>query len=352
VRGSAAGESAIPESRTRVRLEPRQVDGLVRAALGSDARVAHAKPLGGGTFNACWSVALADGRALVLKVAPPPDLPLLGYEQELLRTEVDFYARAARAGVPVPSVVGADFARRAIASDYFLMTSIAGLPLAQARRRISRQALRGLRAELGGVVARLADVRGEFFGYAPPAVKTRAPTWRAAFGAMLARILEDAERLGVALPRPAPELAALAAACGPALDQVATPRLVHFDLWDGNVLVDLSGDRPRLAALIDGERAFWGDPLAELASLALFGEIERDADFLRGYAEASGRELAFAPAERQRILLAQLYLYLLMRVEPATRGSGGLLGFAIQRLVSRSLRRVLRRLDAELGRGR
>jgi hypothetical protein len=38
-----------------------------------------------------------------------------------------------------------------------------------------------------------------------------------------------------------------------------------------------------------------------------------------------------------------------MLVEPATRGSGGVLGFVIQRLVSRSLRRTLRHLDASLG---
>ena len=114
-------------SRTRVALDRSAVDALVRGALGSAARVAGATPLGGGTFNACWSVALADGRALVLKVAPPPDLPLLTYEQDLLRAEVDFYARAAQVGVPVPAVVAADFARRAIASDWFLMTRLPGV---------------------------------------------------------------------------------------------------------------------------------------------------------------------------------------------------------------------------------
>jgi aminoglycoside phosphotransferase (APT) family kinase protein len=339
----------MPRSRTRIHLDPGEVTQLVRGALGSSARVASAQLLDGGTFNACWKVVLEGGQSLVLKVAPPPELPLLHYEQDLLRTEVDFYARAAQAGVPVPAVVGADFSRRAIGSDYFLMTCIAGLPLTQARRRLSREALRSVRAELGRCAARLAAVRGDHFGYSAAPVGTRAATWRAAFGAMLAILLRDAERLGVALPRPAADLMELVEACAPALDAVTTPSLVHFDLWDGNILVDVEADPPRLSGLIDGERAFWGDPLAEFASLVLFGEIDRDVAFLQGWAEAAGRPLAFDTSERQRIALSQLYLYLIMRIEPPTRDARGLMGFVIQRLVSRSLRRAFRHLDASLG---
>jgi len=37
------------------------------------------------------------------------------------------------------------------------------------------------------------------------------------------------------------------------LDVVRTPRLIHFDLWDGNILVEAG----QITGLIDGERAFW-----------------------------------------------------------------------------------------------
>lgn len=332
-------------SRTRVALDPASVGELVRAALGSQARVASAASLGGGTFNACWEIALASGEALVLKVAPPPTLPLMTYEQDLLRTEVDFYARAAEVGVPVPRVVATAFDRRAIPSDYFLMTRLPGARLDAAQKRLSREQRNAVRADLGRIVARLDAVRGERFGYEPAQIGTRAGTWREAFGAMFAKLLADAARLDVALPRPASDLTAIVERCAPALDEVRTPRLVHFDLWDGNVLVDALASPPRVSGIIDGERAFEGDSLAELASLALFREIESDDAFLRGYTEALGRPLAFSDPERQRIAVAQLYLYLIMRIEPATRGSGGVMGFVVQRLAMRSLRRVLRKLD-------
>jgi phosphotransferase family enzyme len=77
----------------------------------------------------------------------------------------------------------------------------------------------------------------------------------------------------------------------------------------------------RIGALIDAERAFWGDPLAEFVSLALFADIEQDAAFLRGYRTAGGTA-AFGFAARQRLALYQAHLYLIMWVEAVPRQRG------------------------------
>ncbi len=51
------------------------------------------------------------------------------------------------------------------------------------------------------------------------------------------------------------------------------PVLVHFDLWPGNILVERpAAGEARIGGLVDGERMFWGDPLADFVSLALLGE--------------------------------------------------------------------------------
>lgn len=331
---------------SRVPLTPAQVAELARAALGSGARVAASRPLRGGTFNACWGVTLADGAEVVLKVAPPPDLPALRYEQDLLRAEADFYARAGAAGVPVPRVLHADFARRLVASDWLLVTKLPGGSLESVRRRLTRDERAGVRRELGRATARIGTIRADAFGYAAPATGTRAARWRDAFAAMLAILLDDAERYRVALPRPRREIEALVEAHAPALGAVGEPRLVHFDLWDGNVFVERGPQGARLAGILDGERAFGGDPLAELASLALFGEIGDDAALLAGWAEEGGRAAVFTREERARISLAQLYLYLIMWVELAPRGTGLPMRIAIRHLAGRSLRRAFRRLQA------
>jgi aminoglycoside phosphotransferase (APT) family kinase protein len=323
------------------------VSALVRAGLGSSARVVASRRLRGGTFNACWGVTMADGAEAVLKVAPPPELPLLRYEQDLLRTEADFYARAGAAGVPVPGVLHADFGRRLIASDWLLVTKVPGASLHALRRRLSRAERERVRRELGRAAARSGTIRGARFGYAAPGTGTQAARWRDAFASIVGILLDDAARYGVRLPRPRAELEALVAAHAPALDAVVEPRLVHFDLWDGNVFVARGAGGVRLSGILDGERAFWGDPLAEMASLALFGEIEERAALLAGWAEELARAPVFTGEERARISLAQLYLYLIMWVEMAPRGTALPLRIAIRHLAGRALRRAFRRLAAD-----
>jgi fructosamine-3-kinase len=101
------------------------------------------------------------------------------------------------------------------------------------------------------------------------------------------------------------------------LDEVTTPVLVHFDLWDGNILVDRVDGRATVTGLIDGERAFWGDPVAEFVSLALLRDIEQDAAFLAGYRETA--QVEFDDRTRRRLSLYRCYLYLIMLVESAPR---------------------------------
>lgn len=67
---------------------------------------------------------------------------------------------------------------------------------------------------------------------------------------------------------------------------------------------------------------FWGDPVADFVSLALFGDIERDRDFLAGYAEARGCDVEFTDALRTRYALYRSYLYLIMLVETVPRAVG------------------------------
>jgi aminoglycoside phosphotransferase (APT) family kinase protein len=175
-----------------------------------------------------------------------------------------------------------------------------------------------LRRELGGIVAGLHAMTGSEFGY--PAWPLTA-SWRTAFSSMLDTILAEADQYGVTLPLPTSEIRRRAARHESVLDDVTTPVLVHFDLWDGNILIDLANGTPRIGGLIDAERAFWGDPLADFVSLALLGDIRQDEAFLAGYHEAGGpaRLDASSPV---RLALYRSYLYLIMLVEAVPRGYG------------------------------
>jgi aminoglycoside phosphotransferase (APT) family kinase protein len=247
-----------------------------------------------------------------VKIPPGPDTPLLRYERGILGTEALYYRLAGQCpDVTVPAVVAVD-----APGGYLVMTECPGRPwpeLAPPPRGAERDELR---TELGGQVARLHTITGTGFGYPSGAVGPLRETWRAAFLDMVSAVLADAETFAVTLPRPIAGILEWFDARAAALDEVTTPVLVHFDLWDGNILVEATGAGHRVGAVIDAERAFWGDPLADFNSLALFGDIEQDPAFLRGYRAGGG---TFDSAARQRLSLYRAYLNLIMWVEAVPR---------------------------------
>ncbi|MFE8604274.1 phosphotransferase family protein [Archangium violaceum] len=330
------------KSRTKVALERHELEPLVREVLGTKNSVRRVEELTEGMFNAAYALELEDGASVVLKVAPPPELPLLTYERNLMRTEVEFYEHAAREKVcPVPRVLAHDFSRKRIGRDFFLMERLRGTPLTTAKKRLSKADQVRIQTELGELVGRLRTLRGRFFGYLQPDTGLQAGTWREAFLAMVAALLQDAERFAVKLPLPARELLALFQAGATVLEQVTEPVLTHFDLWEGNVFVHTVDGAARIEAFIDGERAFWGDPLAEFASTALFRDPEHETDFLRGYQAATGTPLVFTREVRHRLNLYRAYLYLIMVLEGAPRGYSGLKALLIRQYCRMKLRNEL-----------
>lgn len=287
-------------------------DMLAEAGIPRD-QVTSVTPLSGGTFNDVFRVTLADGRRLILKVQPSPDFPLLAYEQGIMRTEALFY-RLAGQRRPVPAVVHAGFGRPGGARDFLLMTEIPGQPWPAVADQISSNDRRRLRGDLGRIVAGLQSMTGTQFGY--PA-QPLAGSWREAFGGMLDAILTEADRYEVALPLPTEVIRRRAAGHESALDEVTTPVLVHFDLHDGNILVD-AGDTAQITGIIDAERAFWGDPLADFVCLALLDDIHRDEEFLAAYREAGG-PVTLDGTSPVRLSLYRSYMYLIFLVEAGIR---------------------------------
>ncbi|MFF7790975.1 phosphotransferase [Streptomyces sp. NPDC007991] len=284
---------------------------ILEAAGLDPGRLAHLAPLTGGTYNTVEELRLTDGTRYVLKIPPAAATPGLRHERRLLVSEAEFYRSAARAGVTAPHLVS-------MGEDFLLMTACPGDSWDGSLTDAEHTALR---TELGRQTALLHRVTGPGYGYPSGALGPLAPDWRTAFTTMFDAVLDDARRYGAWLPRPVGAVARTARSAYHALDEVTVPCLVHFDLWQGNILVDRSGGDARVGGLIDGERMFWGDPLADFVSLALLGDIERDEAFLAGYREAGGRA-RFDAAARLRLALYRAYLYLIMLTETIPREAG------------------------------
>jgi aminoglycoside phosphotransferase (APT) family kinase protein len=308
-------------SPTQRELTAADVAALVRASFGPHAAIAHAAPLTGGGFAAVWRVQLDDGRDTVLKVGPPRGVGLLSYEKDLVAAEAAYFRLARDAGAPVPEVLhhGAD--PRVLDGDWLFATFLDGTALPELPSAVDAA---GARYDAGAAVARVHRVTGDRYGYCGD--RAHGVTWRQAFTTIMDELLADAIRWHVVLPAPPDHIRHLVTRHVAALDAVERPALLHFDLWDGNLLaaVDTSGTT-RLTGLVDGERHLYGDFLLDLVSPCLLRRIEDEPEhpFLRGYVAESGEPIVFDEPARRRLTLYRLHLYLIMLVEMPSRGMTG-----------------------------
>ncbi len=167
---------------------------------------------------------------MVLKVSPPAGVPVLRYEQDLLAAEAAYLrlVRTKAPHVPVPSVL--HHGRSVLDGEWLVTRYLPGTLLTQCRGSHDS----AVREELGTAMAHLHRVSGPRFGYTGD--RPHGTTWRAAFTAMIESLLADARDWEVDLPASPERLRDLFGRDAPVLDLVRRPALVHFDLWDGNLL--------------------------------------------------------------------------------------------------------------------
>lgn len=256
-------------------------DAAVEALLEPWGRVARIVPLEGGMFASVSRVDLVDGRRVVVKVTGADTSRLLRYEHGVLGTEAQVDRLAHAAGLPVPEVLLHDDSGRHVDGEALVTTFLDGELWSSLS--LKEPVAAGVRRELGRFMAKLHTIVGDRYGYPAPASALAGRTWPEAFAAMVAAAGDDAGRWDVDIP--VDRLRHAVARYRAVLAEVTVPRLVHADLWPGNVLLD--ADRC-VVGVLDAERALWGDPLFELAGSDQLAAGAVDADTVRGYRDAGG----------------------------------------------------------------
>ncbi|MBB2943659.1 aminoglycoside phosphotransferase (APT) family kinase protein [Actinoplanes lutulentus] len=266
--------------------------------------------LGHGWFNVAYRIRLRDGTEVVLKIAPPPHIEVMTYERGAMAIELaSLRLIADQTSVPVPRVDHADRSRELCDADYFFMPYIDADNLGIVKESLTTADVDAYHEALGAANRDLNSIRGVAFG------SLSGPgdaTWRACFTRMIGDVLTDGERRAVDIGYPYTLVRDVITANLDCLDEVTEPRFVEWDLWDGNVMIRDG----KIVAIIDHERAFYGDPLIEAGftgiDLPAFGD---PTAFVRGYGH---RELT--STERRRRRLYTLYLVLIMIIETNYRG--------------------------------
>ena len=118
------------ESKTKNKKSREEIESMVARAfngLGLAAGEEAVLELKEGWFNVAYNIRLADGKEVILKIAPPQGAEVMLYEMDIMATEVASMRLVQQnPAIPVPEIYFSDDAHDLCDSDYFFMEKIYG----------------------------------------------------------------------------------------------------------------------------------------------------------------------------------------------------------------------------------
>lgn len=278
------------------RAEPEQ--SLRQAALRYlKEEMTAAQLLSGGLFNTTYRLETKNHN-VILRLGPVNRHLLLPYERNLMAAEGEILNLLKRKGIPTSDILALDCSRELFDRDVMVVACLDARCLStvevdkETERRLCREAGQHTALIHGMTAFHLPKVPEKPFGrYANVIVGQGGATWKEALMIELSQWRGMAEPTGIFGGSECDRIEAWFHERSGVLDSVTVPHLVHGDLWYGNILVDKDCN---LAAIIDGDRAVFGDPEFELAT----GWMISDS-FLEGYGR--GLDMSEDAVERRRL---------------------------------------------------
>jgi len=233
---------------------------MCRRAFGRGTRVESAHELGGGEYNTTYRVRMAGAEPVILRVAPPPGARLFWDERDLMRKEQAIQPYFAPIATLMPRTLLVDFTHQLIDRDYMFQTYMHGERWLEVEHELTPAEDEALWRQFARIAWSIHDVEGDSFGYPYPG--PRFPSWSLAVLDIVDRVVSDLEEVGLdttdilSVRRVVTENRDV-------FDEITRPRLTHGDLWPFNMLIERGPDGAAIVAVIDADRAWWCDPMAD-----------------------------------------------------------------------------------------
>ena len=239
--------------------------------------------LSGGLFNTTYRV-VTENHDVVLRMGPVHRELLLPYEHHLMAAEVLTDRLCLENGIPASSVLHLDTSKTIIDRDFMVVDRIDSVPLSDPS--IPEECKGALLRECGKLVQKLHQIQGNRFGRLAKIVAGKGfDNWYDAVESEFLDVFSKAEEFQIFDTCLKDRVLTFLKHHKAALVALTEPRLAHCDLWAGNILVQRNDDSYSVCAIIDGDRAMFGDPILDIAT----GWISTP-DFLEGYGENAEKD--------------------------------------------------------------
>lgn len=296
------------KSKTKRYVSEEKISNMfTKANLGAVTKV---RSLDAGEFNSAYFVT-ANGKDYVVKIAPQSKEHILSYEKDLMAREVDFYRLIqAKTDVKTPKVFYYDASKSIIDSVYFIMEKLDSKPLTCCK--LDKNEKKTVCLKVGGAVAQLHKIKGTAFGYEQTGLHK---SWDLALHAMVTDLIDDCKRFNKSA-KYGFTLLNFIEKFREVLKKVE-PVYTHFDIWDGNVFCEKRGDEIEIA-IIDTERGFWGDGIADFVNIEMLADLNRKI-CVQAYNKTADNPLLFTDEEKMRYEIMRAYLGLIVYTEKFAR---------------------------------
>lgn len=253
--------------------------------------------LDGGLFNTTYLVQGEDQIRYVLRLGPVNRHLLLDFEQNLMEAEVTVYQLCRENGIFCPNILVCDTEKELLDRDYMIMEYIPAKAMSSLEIGAEDRSL--IYQEVGTLVKCIHAITGKSFGHVSQICSGKGfGSWEEFVCSEMEEIMGKLAPHQVFTSKEEGRIRAFYRDNIPYLSQIKQAKLQHSDLWDGNLLVSQEEGRLQLKALIDADRAVFGDVDYDLATPWITGEA-----FYRGYGKHADFE-SDARKQRRQVYLA------------------------------------------------
>ncbi len=236
------------------------LESLCQRGFGSGIQIKSIQALSGGTFNTSYLITLMDQLNVVLRVAPPYTADAYWEEAFLMRREHAMQPFFAPIASLMPRTLLVDFTHQLIDRDYMFQSFIEGERWDLIVDELLPTENNILWDQFGEITKLVHQVQGETFGLPLPGFQFTS--WSQVIVDRLERTLQAAQEQQLEIPNLA-FILEIIRSHPQRLDEIQTPRLLHGDLWLFNILVKRNENKPAIVGILDADRSWWGDPMAD-----------------------------------------------------------------------------------------
>ncbi|GAB4580671.1 MAG: aminoglycoside phosphotransferase family protein [Anaerolineales bacterium] len=242
-----------------IKLSPDQILTLCQRGFGKGIKIKSIREIGGGTFNETYLIKFSGKAKTILRVAPAPSPDLFWDDFALMRREHTMLPYFAVLSPLIPRVLLTDFTHQLIGRDYMFQSVLEGERWSEIEKELTPEENLTLWRQCGALVKKLHMTTGEWFGYPYPGFHNR---WQDVILERFSRISQSMDAHQINIPA-FESIFKLVRTHTAIFDEIVLPRLLHGDLWTFNLLVIRGEEGPIISGILDTDRAWWGDPLAD-----------------------------------------------------------------------------------------